>query len=172
MSMIAGSFNVEATLNDFFIAQVAAWSYPGALFSARPNVRVDWSLIPQSVPCFSLVYIPIELRDKFQGRHVGTSATQLGGWQKTLLEISSWSTSTNPKYMAQLRTMRDFIYETFLAYPSIVIKDFTVTPATPTVTSYKVNVDLPNEIAILRDENPALYRSRSLITLSYTARAA
>jgi len=172
MTMVAGSFNVEATVNAFFASAVANGTFPGGLFTVRPNVRYDWTMIAQSVPCFSLVYIPIELRDKFEGRIVGTTSTSLGGWQKTLLEISSWVTSNNPAYMAQLRTMRDFIYEAFLPHPSIEIKNFTTNPASPTDTGYKVNVDLPNEIAILRDENPALYRSRSLVTLSYTARAA
>lgn len=171
MTVRIGAFNVEATVNDYFMTAVSSWTYP-PLFATRPNVRTDWTLIPQLVPCFSLVYIPVELRDMFQGRHVGPTATELGGRQKTILEISSWVTSVNAGYMAQLRMMRDFIYETFAASPTLTVRDFITNPALPTSLVAKVNCDLPNEIAVLRDENPVLYRSRSLIVLTYTARAA
>lgn len=168
--MLVGAYNVEATISAFFKAEITATTF-SSLFTSRPPVITDWALITNNVPSFALVYIPVQLNDLFQGRVTGPSATDRGGRQRTILEISSWvSTNKSPAYMSQLREMRDTIHRVFSDTPQLTVYDYRITPAAPTATPYKVNIDLPNEVAILRDENPALYRSRSLLAFSYITR--
>lgn len=169
---VTNDFNVEASINAALVTALAAIT-PPAWFTA-PVVVFDWPEITANTPCFSIIHMPNTLSDVYQGRGdgAGNSTVSANG----MLEVSAW-VSRDQKYNGQdiwvprLRFMDSMISSVYAATPIILIKDYSVTPAAPTGTGYKVDIRNLMFEQTADDPNPAIRRRRALITYHWNLRA-
>lgn len=165
------NYNVEASINQAFATALGAITLPS--FLSTPAIVYDWPDITGSTPCFSIVHMPSTLSDRYQGRTDGsnTGVTAASG----MMEISAW-VNREQKYnnqdvwMPRLRFMGSMIESAYAGLSVILIKDYTSTPASPSSTVYKVNMNNLNFVQVAADPNPAIERRRALITYFWNLR--
>lgn len=169
---VTNAFNVEASLNDAFKTALNAITPPA--FLSQPAIVFDWPEITESTPCFSVIHMPDTLSDKYQGRGDGVNGGTMAA--SGMMEISAW-VSRDQKYnnqdvwMPRLRYMESMISSAYASLATVLIKDYTSTPATPTSTGYKLNTNNLNFVQVAKDPNPAIERKRALITYFWNLRA-
>lgn len=186
----ASSFNVEATLNTWMSAALAAFTRP-AWLPTLPAIVYDAPEISASLPCFSLIHIPVSTVGGIQGRWAGSST---GMKALGILDVSCWvSRSASVDWNMQLRTMRDMVLSSAVKSAVLVIGDYaalptnTVAPAitttallavqiagddgtwsdTATATAYKINIGDAALTPTEPDPNPDVMRVRVLIDYDY-----
>lgn len=163
----ASAFNAEASLNAWMLAALQAYVLPTWL-PTMPAFVFDAPAVSANLPCFSLIHIPVDVEQRYQGRQVG--AGKLGGRATGMFDVSCWvSRSLSPYWAAQLRTMRAMVISTAQSQ-GIQLFDYAV-PAAPVGTIYKVNIDGLKEVPTQADSNPDVMRARVLVDYSYVARS-
>lgn len=166
----ASTLNVEATLNAWMRDALQAFSLPAWLSSV--TVVYDAPQIAASLPCFSLIHIPVSVTDSFQGRWAGTTK---GARASGVLDVSCWvSRSRSADWALQLRTMRDMVLSAALSSPVVIIQDYAGLASwsdTPAATAYKINLGDVTPTSTEADANPDVERARVLIDYHYIYRA-
>jgi hypothetical protein len=174
------AFNVEASLNNWLSTALAAYDLPSWLPSL-PIIVYDWREIAISLPCFSVIHIPVSGRAQYQGRNVG--ANLKGVRMTAMMDVSCWVSRDSANYSAQLRTMRDLVHSVATFTSGVVIKDYAADPASPADTDFRVVIGNVTGAPIALDENrnapqsgsvinnPDILRARLLIDYAYTFRA-
>ena len=166
----ATRFNVEASLNKAFTDAISAITRP-AWLTALPAFVYNWDEVAALMPCFAFFHIPAGMLNTHEGRNVGDG--QSGRKALGILEVDCYVTRTNTaNWSAILRTMRDMVETAAVSLRTVTVYDYQTTPASPTATQYKVNIDDVQETPVEPDAaNPAIQRARILITYSFTYRA-
>lgn len=163
---MTSSFNVEASLNAWLIAEVATASKPGWL--AVVTVVVNHEEVTASLPCLSVTHIPVSARDAYQGRIV--SATQVGRAMTALMEINAWVSRDDYGWQAQLRTMQRIVEQAATQDVGVLILDYESNTASPAATGYRVLLDDLQILTAPPDPNPNIERRRMQITYRWTLR--
>lgn len=164
--------NVEATLNNFIVTQLAAITVP-AYLSGYQTVA-DWPESVMPTPCFSFAHFPVMSQYRYQGNVI--SATESGMDTHQLLEISAWFNrdflyNGQIVWSAALRYMQSMVQQVVIKNPVMVIQDYS-TPSSPTATAYVVRFrgDLDTRDT-MPDENPAIKRRRMICHYWWTQRS-
>lgn len=169
---VTNAFNVEPSVNAAFTTALNAITPPA--FLTQPAIVFDWPEITESTPCFSIIHMPNTLSDKYQGRGDGANTGVVAA--NGMMEISAW-VSRDQKYnnqdvwMPRLRYMASMIESAYASLTTILIKDYTSTPASPTATGYKLNLNNLIFEQVAADPNPAIRRRRALVTYFWNLRA-
>lgn len=168
----ANTFNVEASINAWFVAQVAAVVKPAWL----PQVAVVFNMPETGIspPCISLFYLPGFTRNVYQGGHVGGG--QKGARAATLLDVSCWVSrgalyDGQEAWNAQLMTLRSIVEGVFAGAAPVVIRDYWSSLTNPSAAAYKVDVADFEAVATMHDPNPDIERARYVARLNWTQRA-
>lgn len=169
---VTNAYNVEASINQAFVTALNAITPPA--FLSQPAIVFDWPDIAASTPCFSIVHLPNTLSDVYQGRNdaAGNSTVAASG----MMDISAWVSrdelyNGQSIWMPRLRYMESMIASAYASLAVIAIKDYTVTPASPTSAAFRVAVRNLNFVQTAEDVNPAIERRRALITYKWDLRA-
>lgn len=166
----ATSFNVEASLNEWMRAALAAFSLP-AWITTLPTIVYDFPQVSAAIPCFSFVHLPVDIDSNFQGKNVGGG--DKGGRATGIMDVSCWvSRSKAPNsWYPILMILRDFVLSTAEATSTVVISDYQTSLSAPAATVYKINIDHAAVVEVVHDPNLDVERKRILIDYSYVYRA-
>lgn len=164
-------FNIEGTINTSFNAAIAAFSLPTWL-PTRPTVILDWAEIALNTPCYGVAHIPVNLTNSFQGMVVGGG--KRGYAALDIVEVSCFvSRTNNANWLAQLRTMKDFVVTWAGDTKQLVILDYASNPSSPAATEFLIQFGDIAPLAAQPDtENPGIVRQRVLIDYRHTHRVA
>jgi hypothetical protein len=163
--------NVEGSLNNWFVTQLAAFSKPSYFTSYATYFY--WPENELTYPSFSFSHIPVLSRQRWQGNveTASSSAVESHG----LLEINCWVNreqlnSGQEIWIPILQTMQGFVEQVYNQSSQIVIQDY-VNPSNPVATTYLVRLGDLTKPVLLPDANPAIKRRRLLIDYWWILRA-
>jgi hypothetical protein len=160
------SYNVEASLNTWFQAQLATYVSPPTIPTTALTVLMPESGI--APPAFSMFHIPVLLQDKWQGRNAGDG---LAGMQAhALAQIDVWVTRANTNWMQQKRVMQSIVEDIWVRNPVVLVSSY-ATAATPSATVYKINMGNLEIVQTNPDANPDIERVRMLGNYEWVRRA-
>lgn len=167
---VTSTYNVEATLNNYFKTALQAFTLPSWL-TQPVSVVMNTPEVIASLPAFSLTNISVGAMDIYQGRNAEPNTramTELG-----ILEISAWVTrKTNPQWNAQLRTMCSMIESAYLdSKGGVILKDYQSNPSSPSNVAYRVVLNDLDIVVVSADSNPDIERRRYLIKYQWTVRS-
>lgn len=154
-------FNVRATLNQWFSANVSAITRPSWLTFAPTAVRFNVPETTLNTPCFSVTHIPVGQFVSNMGKHPGDKAMGL-------LEVNTWVSRNNVSWNAQLGTMNSMVQKVFGDYAAVQLVDYLSNPSVPSAQPYKVDLMALENVAVMPDPNPDIERSRFLIRYQWT----
>lgn len=190
----ASTFNAEASLNAWMSAALQAFA-PTPQLPTTPAIVQDAPQIAASLPCFSLMHIPVSAEDLWEGRWAGESK---GERVRAILDVSCWvSRKASRDWLGQLRRMRDMALSAATSSTVVLISDYgalpenTVAPAiaaiavqnflitgddgtwsdTPSSTVYKINIGGATLTPTEPDPNPDVERVRVLVDYDFVFRA-
>lgn len=155
------AFNVEATLNQWFSANVSAITRPSWLTFAPTAVCFNMPESGLQPPCFSVNHIPVGQYIQNQGKYPGDRAVGL-------MEINAWVSRSAPSWNAQLMTMDSMTRKVFGDFAAVQITDYLTNPNAPSAQPYKVNVMELESIPVGNDPNPYIVRRRYQIRYQWT----
>lgn len=166
----ADSFNAEASLNAWMQSSLQAFSLPNWL-TTLPPIVYDYPEVSASIPCFSVVHLPVDIDSRFQGRNVGNG--DKGGRATAMMDVSCWVSRSKAfsSWYPQLMIMRDFVLSAANSTITVIIADYQSSLAAPPATNYKINIDKTSVVEVVHDTNPDVERKRILIDYSYIYRA-
>ena len=164
-------FNIEGTISTSFNTAIAAFSLPSWL-PTRPTVILDWAEIAASLPSFGVTHIPVSLTQSFQGMNVGGG--KRGMPSLDIFEVSCFvSRSNNANWLAQLRTMKDWVVTWAGDTKQLVIKDYAANQSSPSDTEYLINfMDIAPLASQPDNANPGVERQRILLDYRHVHRVA
>jgi len=164
----ASVFNVEATLNAWLAAALAAFTRPAWLPDA-PAVILTVPETTAVLPAFSVHHIPVNSYDAWQGRAVG------GGYAGVrcvaLMEVNAWVSRNSRNWQAQLRTMQDMVMTVYTETGGVEIKDYATNQSSPTETGYLIRLTQLTTVPTAPDPNPDIMRARMHLRYWYIYRS-
>lgn len=166
----ADSFNAESSLNAWMQTSLQAFSLPSWI-STLPPIVTDYPQVSASIPCISIVHLPVDIDSQFQGKNIGGS--DKGGRATAIMDVSCWvSRSKAPSsWYPILAILRDFVLSAAQSTITIGILDYQANLTAPPSTVYKINIDKTTVMEVVHDPNPDVERKRILIDYSYFYRA-
>lgn len=154
------TYNVEATINQWFLTKVATITLPFTLNYAtvllEPNTVATF-------PSFSLHHRGVNRLPAYQGNMAQDAMN--------IVMISAWvSRLNNPNWQAHLRVMRAMI-EALAASPAVIrVSDYLTTPASPTPVDYVVRTGELEFLNLPHDENVDVERSSAVLSYDWNLR--
>jgi hypothetical protein len=166
---VTNTYNVEASINAYFKAAFTAMTRPSFL-STLPSFAENTPETPASLPTFSFVHLPAGSMDIYQGRKAEPGAKAVRGLG--ILDIGAWVSRKNTSWNAQLRFMQSMIDTAYMdSGGGVIIRDYTVTPQTPTVSSYRAVFNDLDVVIVADDPNPDVMRRRVLVKYQWDVRS-
>lgn len=171
------SYNVESTLSNWFQTQLAALTAPPSI----PTTAVIFNFPDNGIvpPAISLMHLPVGNYSNFQGRNVDTATNVKGVAAHGLIDISVWvsrdyaagaaSGERNENWAQDLMLLNAAVKQVFIATPTIAISDYT-TAASPSATTYKINIGDCVAVPTSPDPNPAIMRQRYNVSYEWIVR--
>ena len=149
------TYNIEATINQWFATKVATITLPFTLNYATVFLEPD---TVATFPSFSVHHRAVNRLDTYEGRMAIEAMN--------ICMISAWvSRLNNPNWQAHLRAMRAII-EALQASPAVIrVQDYLTTPAAPTNVDYVVRIRNLEFLNLPHDPNPDIERASA--TLAY-----
>lgn len=167
-----GTFNVQGSLNNWFVDNLTGAGIPSWMPSAR--IKFDHPEPPllsgYSGHTFSVDHMPVELAASYQGRHVGKGekgSTMQGG-----MAINCWVSreQAGNSYQQRLRQMGDMVSLLFQSGQSVLIGDYYEATASPATLTAIVRVQPARETIVPPDPNPDIVRRRFLAPYNWVER--
>jgi hypothetical protein len=162
------TWNVEATITQYFIDELAAIARPPQLPSYTTIVNLPEQAIV--TPAFSYANLPAGTRYLYMGNNVGDGLK--GGKSFGILEVSAWVSRGAANWSAQLKIMQAMIEQVAVkANNGIVVKDYASNLSAPVTLPFLIRIIELEVVATAPDANPDLGRRRCLISFSWIHRA-
>lgn len=164
------TFNVEATLSQWFITKAATITLPLTVNYSIVTVMPENGIQP---PCFSIFHRTVLRSDEFQGRvSDGVSSTVAAA---NIMQLSWWITRKpngvfDPNWLARLNAGKA-IMEAVFASPGVIrLSDYLSTPASPAAVNYVVRTRALEFFDPGRDPNADIERVSANIPYSWELR--
>jgi len=172
-SHVYGEYNVEATLNEWFIDNITAAGVPAWMPSAR--VIFDWGkenpvISGYSGHAFSVTHIGHDPVMTFQGRNtVGGSAGQR---MEGEMIVNCWVSrgQAGASHPARLRQMGDMVRTLFTSGREVEIKNWYTGASAPSGIGALVRVGEAARQAVAIDPNPDIVRQRYSVMYQWIER--
>lgn len=162
MTTTANLFNVETSLNSWFITQVASFSPPSPFGSfASTRVRTDMPETPLNTPCYTVHHLPISMKDAYMGR-IGYDSTSAMDYS-AFMDISVWVSRSNLNWLFQQRWMGHKLTDLVISTKQVQISDYLTDVNNPTSTQERILLGTVEARQVLEDMNPDIERARYLI---------
>jgi hypothetical protein len=158
---VTNPLNVEATLNQWFSANMSAITRPSWLTFAAQAVVFNVPETGIATPCFSVNHIPV-------GQYVQHMGKQPGDRAVGLMEVNAWVSRRVTHWNAQIKTMDGMVRKVFCDFAAVQLVDYLTDPNTPTAQPYKVNLMGLESVPVMPDPNPDIERRRFLIRYQWT----
>ncbi len=160
------AYNVETSVAKWWVDQLSAITKPSIL----PTTNYIFNIPETGViaPAFSFVHMDISTQKRWQGDQVGGTR---GARAATLLDVSVWVSRKHVAWNAQMGFMKAMVDQVFAGSSVIQISDYTTNVAAPTPVNYKIDVVSGEWVAVQRDPNPDIERSRFLFRYEWTVRS-
>lgn len=173
-SAVYGAYNVQGSLNQWFVKNITAQGTPLWMPSAR--VLFDWGkdrpiISGYSGHAFTLSHMPDRVRESYQGARVDNGSA--GATRAGMVDISCWVSRqiAGEAYMARLRQMRDMVDSMWqstqtLAYANI----YAATAGTASATARMILEEIEFQPEQMDGHNADLYRIRAVANYSWVRR--
>jgi len=168
-----GSYNVEASLGEWFRVNVTANGSPSWMWTARTVYGWDEESPIMSGSAgfaFSVNFLGSNAVQQFQGRRVGADA--VGHTREGLMEINTWVSKQHAKnaYRQRLAQAGDMVHALLTSAHSVPITHVYGSQAQPTGIGAVARLMDYDEVGVGPDPNPDMLRRRFLVRYQWIQR--
>lgn len=170
-----GSYNVQSTVNRWFVTNITAFGTPSWMPSARVvfNWGVEQPLFSgYSGTVFSLNHLGTQDIQDYQGRTVDNGSA--GVTKAGQVEINCWINKSiaGPQYYSRLVTMADMVSRLFTVYNVIPLLNVQASVANPPSATGRVAFVTPVDYQQPQADsvNPDVWRIRAIAPYQWTER--
>lgn len=168
-----GAYNVNASLNTWFQANITAAGLPAWMPSAR--VVFDYGqetpiISGYSGHAFSVAHLGADVAEQYQGRNSlgGSAGQRMAG----IMEVNCWVSkqAAGNAYTQRLRHLGDMVTTLVTQTKAVRLTNYYTSTAAPSALPVLVRLENWEEVAVGEDPNPDIRRKRFLIDYSWLDR--